>query len=99
MYFFFQRELNRLHAYKLRDYGSDGVVEIGPNLYIVGGLGRASLCITCPGGAANPFLHLRLGQCAFGKNSMDEAAEHLARAYMLEGAESFVQIVLNISNS
>ena len=43
----------------------------------------------CPGGMANPFLHLRLGQCALEKDSPQEAAEHLARAYMLEGAKIF----------
>ncbi|MES2261141.1 MAG: tetratricopeptide repeat protein [Pseudomonadota bacterium] len=45
--------------------------------------------MVCPGGAGNPFLHLRLGQCAFEKNELNEAVEHLARAYMLEGMKIF----------
>jgi len=43
----------------------------------------------CPGGSDNPFLSLRLGQCEFEKNNMDEAAEYLTRAYMLEGLKIF----------
>ncbi|QKY09151.1 tetratricopeptide repeat protein [Janthinobacterium lividum] len=57
--------------------------------YFESALDALRYALQCPGGAANPFLHLRLGQCAFEKNSMNEATEHLARAYMLEGAEIF----------
>ncbi|MDO5693827.1 MAG: tetratricopeptide repeat protein [Pseudomonadota bacterium] len=45
--------------------------------------------LTCPQGFGNPFLHLRLGQCQFEKNNHQAAAEHLGRAYMLEGKEIF----------
>jgi len=45
------------------------------------------LHLLSPGGLGNPFIHLRLGQCALEEGHLDEAAEHLARAYMLEGAE------------
>jgi hypothetical protein len=33
----------------------------------------------------NPFVELRLGQCEFERDKPDNDAEHLARAYMLEG--------------
>jgi len=57
--------------------------------YFQSGLDALRYAMTCPGGFGNPFLHLRLGQCAFEKNHTDEAAEHLARAYMLEGLKIF----------
>lgn len=57
--------------------------------YFESALDALRYALQCPGGVANPFLHLRLGQCAYEKGAMDEAAEHLARAYMLEGAEIF----------
>lgn len=43
----------------------------------------------CPGGHGNPFLHLRLGQCALERGQDAVASDHLARAYMLEGKEIF----------
>ncbi len=43
----------------------------------------------CPDGFGNPFLHLRFGQCALERNLPDLAADHLARAYMLEGTGIF----------
>ena len=48
-----------------------------------------TFALTCPGGFGNPFVHLRLGQCEFERNNLSEAAEHLARAYMLEGKAVF----------
>lgn len=45
----------------------------------------------CPGGRGNPFLHLRLGQCALELGQDDVASDNLARAYMLEGKEIFAQ--------
>lgn len=57
--------------------------------YFESAINALRYALQCPGGVANPFLHLRLGQCALEKNSMDEASEHLARAYMLEGAKIF----------
>lgn len=53
--------------------------------YFQSGLDALRYAMVCPGGSGNPFLHLRLGQCALEKNHADEATEHLARAYMLEG--------------
>ena len=44
----------------------------------------------CPDGA-NPFINLRLGQCAFEKGAEEHAAEYLLRAYMLEGKDIFSQ--------
>jgi len=55
--------------------------------YFQSGLDALRYAMACPGGVGNPFLHLRLGQCALEKNHMDEAAEHLARAYMSGGRE------------
>lgn len=57
--------------------------------YFDSALDALRYALHCPGGVANPFLHLRFGQCAFEKSYMDEAVEHLAKAYMLVGAEIF----------
>jgi len=43
----------------------------------------------CPGGLGNPFIHMRLGQCELERGEMGEAAEHLCRAYALEGKDIF----------
>ena len=43
----------------------------------------------CPGAFGNAFIHLRLGQCQFEVSNLDRAADELARAYLLEGAEIF----------
>jgi tetratricopeptide (TPR) repeat protein len=45
--------------------------------------------VACPGGLANPFLHLRLGQVSFEKGELDSAADELMRAYMGDGAKVF----------
>jgi len=45
--------------------------------------------ITCPEGADNPFLHLRLGQCAFELGRMELASEALAHALEVAGEEVF----------
>lgn len=47
--------------------------------------------LACPGGFGNPFVHLRLGQCELERGAAPKAAEHLARAYMLEGKEIFAR--------
>lgn len=57
--------------------------------YFESALDALRYALLCPGGMANPFLHLRLGQCALEKGLLEEAAEHLARAYMLDGAKIF----------
>ncbi|MBK8016122.1 MAG: tetratricopeptide repeat protein [Betaproteobacteria bacterium] len=44
-----------------------------------------SYALHCPGGFGNPFVHLRLGQCEFECENLDMSAEHLTRAYSLEG--------------
>lgn len=53
--------------------------------------GREALgyAMRCPGGFGNPFVHLRLGQCHLEKDDLARAAEHLTRAYALEGREIF----------
>jgi tetratricopeptide (TPR) repeat protein len=45
--------------------------------------------IGCPGGLENPYLYLRLGQCQFEKSLLDDAADNLTRAYMLDGLDIF----------
>jgi tetratricopeptide (TPR) repeat protein len=42
-----------------------------------------------PGGVENPFLHLRLGQCALALDQQDTALEELLQAFMLEGEAIF----------
>jgi hypothetical protein len=53
------------------------------------GVDALQYALHCPGGAMNPFVHLRLGQCEFERDKPDIAAEHLARAYMLDGKAIF----------
>jgi len=48
-----------------------------------------SVAMHTPDAAANPFLHLRLGQCQFELRNMDRAADELARAYLPEGKAIF----------
>ena len=57
--------------------------------YYASGVEALAYALHCPGGFGNPFVHLRLGQCHFEKGAEDEAAEHLTRAYALEGTELF----------
>jgi len=53
--------------------------------------GRDNLAnaMRCPGAIGNPFLHLRLGQCAFEIGDRDRAADELLRAYMGAGTKIF----------
>ncbi len=53
------------------------------------GRDNLSLAMHCPDALGNPFLHLRLGQCHFELNNLDQAADELARAYMGAGHEIF----------
>ncbi len=53
------------------------------------GLEALEYALNCPDGFGNPFIHLRLGQCALEKGREELAAENLARAYMLEGRDIF----------
>jgi tetratricopeptide (TPR) repeat protein len=39
----------------------------------------------------NPFVHLRLGECAFELGEFDRAADELMRAYMGGGPEAFTR--------
>lgn len=45
--------------------------------------------VFCPDGLGNPFIHLRLGQCALELGEEDRAADELMRAYMGGGREIF----------
>lgn len=57
--------------------------------YFTSGVEAFEYALACPSGFRNPFIHMRLGQCQFEKNEHQAAAEHLGRAYMLEGREIF----------
>lgn len=57
--------------------------------YFTSGIEALEYSLHCPGGPGNPFIHLRLGQCLLEKSSLQPSAEHLCRAYMLEGKEIF----------
>ncbi len=45
--------------------------------------------IKCDGATANPFLRLRLGQCLLELGELNEAANWLAGAFLLEGNKIF----------
>lgn len=45
--------------------------------------------VLSPDGLGNPFIHLRLGQCAFNLRNYNRAADELIRAYMGAGQEIF----------
>ena len=47
------------------------------------------MAVHCPDAIGNPFLHLRLGQCQFELDSLDRAADELARAYLGAGSDIF----------
>jgi hypothetical protein len=53
--------------------------------------GRENLTMAmgCPEAVGNPFLHLRLGQCHFELNELDQATDELLRAYMGGGKDLF----------
>ena len=53
------------------------------------GRDNLSLAMHCPDAIGNPILHLRLGQCLFELNDLDQAADELTRAYMGAGREIF----------
>ncbi len=55
------------------------------------GRNNLSNSMLCPGAFGNAFLHLRLGQCEFELNSLDRAADDLARAFIVQGKEIFKQ--------
>ncbi|AEI67422.1 hypothetical protein MYMAC_003828 [Corallococcus macrosporus DSM 14697] len=45
--------------------------------------------VALPDGLGNPFIHLRLGQCAFELGDKRRAGDELARAFMGAGDEIF----------
>lgn len=47
------------------------------------------IALACADGNQNPFVQIRLGQCLYQESLLDEAANHLTIAYMLEGTEIF----------
>nr|WP_233175731.1 tetratricopeptide repeat protein [Dyella sp. ASV24] len=69
------------------------LVAIGDACFLSGkfksGRDATGFALQCPGGFGNPFIHLRLGQCELELGNVDAAAEHLTRAYALEGKGIF----------
>jgi tetratricopeptide (TPR) repeat protein len=69
------------------------LVAIGDACFLSGkfasGRDAVGFALHCPDGFGNPFIHLRLGQCELEIGNVGSAAEHLARAYALEGKEIF----------
>jgi tetratricopeptide (TPR) repeat protein len=49
-----------------------------------------NLVLLSPGAIGNPFIHLRLGQCALELKHEDRAKDELMRAYMGAGEEIFL---------
>ena len=47
--------------------------------------------LRAPGALGNPFIHLRLGQCALEIHDYERAKDELMRAYMLVGQDIFLQ--------
>jgi tetratricopeptide (TPR) repeat protein len=68
-------------------------VAIGDVRFVQGLFDQSFNCflkaVECPDGLGNPFIHLRLGQCALELSDKERAADELARAYMIEGEKIF----------
>ena len=66
---------------------------LGDIYFLAGDFEQALLAfadaVQCPEGLGNPFIHLRLGQCAFENHNLARAADELTRAYMGAGEEIF----------
>ena len=45
--------------------------------------------LKCPDGIGNPFVLVRIGECFFETDSLDNAKNYLLQAYMVEGEEIF----------
>ncbi len=45
--------------------------------------------LKCPKGIGNPFVLVRIGECFFETDSLDNAKNYLLQAYMVEGEEIF----------
>ena len=45
--------------------------------------------LKCPDGIGNPFILVRIGECLFETDSLDNAKNYLLQAYMVEGEEIF----------
>ena len=76
------------------DEGMQLLAGIGDSLFMQGkaqeAYGYFSEAQKCPGGAGNPFIWLRLGQCLYDMRGRKEAIlDALMSAYMLEGSEIF----------
>ncbi|WP_148715954.1 tetratricopeptide repeat protein [Chitinolyticbacter meiyuanensis] len=66
---------------------------IGDTQFQLGDFNAASetliLALRCPEGEGNPFIHLRLGQCALELGNEARAADQLAQAFETGGVEVF----------
>jgi tetratricopeptide (TPR) repeat protein len=54
------------------------------------GFDAMNQALLSPGGMGNPFIHLRIGECAFEIGEMELAKDNLMRAYMGAGEEIFL---------
>ncbi len=45
--------------------------------------------LKCPNGIGNPFVLVRIGECFFEIDSLDNAKNYLLQAYMVEGEDIF----------
>jgi len=45
--------------------------------------------LKCPDGIGNPFVLVRIGECFFETDCLDNAKNYLLQAYMVEGEEIF----------
>jgi tetratricopeptide (TPR) repeat protein len=68
-------------------------VSLGDSYFYPGDFGKARDAFReaarCPEGLGNPYIHLRLGQCAFELKHLDRAADEFIRAYEEEGEQIF----------
>ena len=90
----YEKALERLpQPFSDWDAAAHILAAVGDAHYLAGEYGEAETALVaamhCPGAIGNPFLHLRLGQCAFKKGNRRRAADELTRAYMGGGKEIF----------
>lgn len=75
------------------DYAMHGYAGIGDAHFLLkdfnSSLDAFEKAKMCEGGIANPFIHLRLGQCYLELKQEDNSADNLTRAYMSAGMEIF----------
>jgi tetratricopeptide (TPR) repeat protein len=53
------------------------------------GVDNLHTAMHCPNAIGNPFIHLRLGQCLFELQLLEQAANEFTRAYAIDGENIF----------